>query len=121
MKPKSLTWVQLAGNRCGTGEGLNDALVEGSLKFGGGSLMIWGCMLGKGVGYACKIDGRMDGDIYINILEVDLQSSLYFMTRPPVASSSSRIMIPNTLARRPKIGSKTMIWKSYYDLRNLQT
>ena len=26
-------------------EGLSDRTVEGTLKFGGGSLMIWGCML----------------------------------------------------------------------------
>ncbi|KAG8799833.1 hypothetical protein FRC16_004275, partial [Serendipita sp. 398] len=46
--------------------------------FGGGSVMIWGCMLWEGVGYACKIDGRMDGDLYINILEDELQASLEY-------------------------------------------
>ena len=30
------------------GEGLSDRLVEGSLKFGGGSVMVWGCTLGGG-------------------------------------------------------------------------
>ena len=73
--------------------------------------MIWGCMLWEGVGGACKIDGngRVDGDLYIKILEGVLQSNFLFMTRPPGPSSSSRIMIPNTITRRPKIGSKTMI------------
>ena len=33
-------------------------------------------MLWNGPGYACKIDGRMDGDFYIKILEEDLQASL---------------------------------------------
>ena len=42
------------------GEGLNDRLVEGTLKFGGGSLMLWGCMTWEGVDFASKIDGRMD-------------------------------------------------------------
>src|SRR5579863_9446168 len=41
------------------GEGLSDRLVQGTLKFGGGSLMMWGCMTWEGVGYAAKIDGRM--------------------------------------------------------------
>jgi Transposase/DDE superfamily endonuclease len=59
-----------------SGEGLTDRLVEGTLKFGGGSLMMWGCMLWDGVGYACRIDGRMDGDLYIKILEEDLQASI---------------------------------------------
>ena len=31
------------------------------MKFGGGSVMLWGCMLWDGPGYASRIDGRMDG------------------------------------------------------------
>ena len=58
------------------GEGLSDRLVEGTQKFGGGSIMIWGCMLWEGVGHACKIDGRMDGDLFLEILEDDLKASL---------------------------------------------
>ena len=45
--------------------------------------MIWGCMLWEGVGDACKIDGRMDGDLYIKILEDYLQSSLTFYDKTP--------------------------------------
>ena len=59
-------------------EGLSDRLVQGTQKFGGGSLMMWGCMLWDGVEYACKIDGKMDGDLYIKILEDDLQASLNY-------------------------------------------
>ena len=47
--------------------------------------MIWGCMLWKGIGYACKIDGRMDGDLYIKILKGDLQSDLAFYNKTPCA------------------------------------
>ena len=59
-------------------EGLSDRLVEGTKKFGGGSLMMWGCMLWDGVGYACKIDGIMDADLYVKILEDNLQASIQF-------------------------------------------
>ena len=45
--------------------------------------MVWGCMLWEGVGDACKIDGGMDGDLYIKILEGDLQSSLTFYDKTP--------------------------------------
>ena len=48
------------------GEGLSDRLVEETVKFGGGSLMMWGCMTWQGVEYAFKIDGRMDGDLYLD-------------------------------------------------------
>jgi transposase len=60
------------------GERLNDRLVEGTLKFGGGSLMMWGCMTWQGVGYAAKIDGRMDGDLYLQILKDDLLNTLQY-------------------------------------------
>lgn len=60
------------------GEKLSDRLVEGTLKFGGGSLMMWGCMLWEGVGYGCKIDGRMDAELYTQILEDELQQTLQF-------------------------------------------
>jgi hypothetical protein len=60
------------------GENLNDRLVQGTQKFGGGSVMVWGCMLWDGTGYACKIDGRMDGDLYVKILEEDVQASLRY-------------------------------------------
>jgi len=60
------------------GEELNDRLVEGTKKFGGGSVMVWGCMMWEGVGYACKIDGRMDADLYVQILEDDLKNSLEY-------------------------------------------
>ena len=33
--------------------------------------MIW-----EGVGYACKIDGKMDGDHYVEILDEELQESI---------------------------------------------
>ena len=39
---------------------------------------MWGCMLWEGPGYACKIDGRMDGDLYIKILDDKLQESLNY-------------------------------------------
>ena len=35
-------------------EGLSDRLVDGTVKFEGGSIIIWGCMTWDGVGYATK-------------------------------------------------------------------
>src|SRR5258707_6481285 len=48
-----------------SGEGLSDRLVEGTVKFGGGHVMLWGCFGWDGVGYACKIDGNMDANLYV--------------------------------------------------------
>ena len=61
------------------GEGLSDRLVEGTLKFGGGSLMMRGCMGWKGVGYSCKIDGKMDADLYVSILDDELEQSMEYL------------------------------------------
>ena len=52
--------------------------VKGMLKFGGGSLMVWGCMTAQGVGYACRIDGRMDAELYTHILEEEFLQSLEY-------------------------------------------
>ena len=38
--------------------------------------MMWGCMSWDGVGYSCKIDGRMDVELYSQNLEDELQNSL---------------------------------------------
>ena len=46
--------------------------------------MMWGCMTLEGVGFASKIDGRMDGDLYLQILKDELQQTLeYYSLDPP--------------------------------------
>ena len=66
------------------GEGLSDRLVNGTLRFRGGSLMMWGCMTWEGVGFATKINGRIDGDLYLQILKDELQQTLeYYGFNPP--------------------------------------
>ena len=40
--------------------------------------MVWGCMTWEGVGHAARIDGRMDGDLYLQILKDELQNSIRF-------------------------------------------
>ena len=60
------------------GEGLNDRLVEGTVKFEGDSVMIWGCMTWYGVGYAAKIDGRMDRDLHLQILKDELLNMIQY-------------------------------------------
>jgi hypothetical protein len=99
------------------GEGLSDRLVEGTVKFGGGNLMMWGCMLWEGPGFACK----MDGDLYIKIMQDELGNPWLITTNSSRMSSSSKTMTLNTPARRPKNGSKSKIFKSSHGLLSLQT
>lgn len=46
-----------------------------TVKHGGGSVMIWGCMAASGAGKLVFIDGRMDQFVYRNILEQNLMES----------------------------------------------
>jgi DDE superfamily endonuclease len=43
--------------------------ISQTVKHGGGSIMIWGCMTAYGPGYMCQIKRTMDQDLYIDILE----------------------------------------------------
>ena len=58
----------------------SDRLVQGTKKFGGGSVMVWGCMTWDGAGMACKIDERMDGELYCQILDDELQGTFSHYT-----------------------------------------
>ncbi|XP_076640649.1 uncharacterized protein LOC143352207 [Halictus rubicundus] len=49
------------------------------LKFGGGSLMVWGCFSRNGSGTLMKIDGIMNADKYINILNENLEEAVVKM------------------------------------------
>ena len=46
-----------------------------TLKFGGGSVLVWGCMSAKGVGNLVFIDGIMDKNVYLNIIQNNLAQS----------------------------------------------
>ena len=72
---------------------------------------MWGCMTWEGVGMACKIDGRMDTDLYLQIMEDELQIIL----------SSSRTIIPNTLAKGPRSGLLSIDLRSWCGQLSLQT
>ena len=57
---------------------LVDREVKETLKFDGGSLMMWGCITWDRPGYATRINGRMNSDLYLTILKKELQQSLEF-------------------------------------------
>ncbi len=54
------------------GEGLSERTVQPTVKHGGGSVMIWGCMLSRGVGNVTHIEGRMNAEMYCHILDEHL-------------------------------------------------
>jgi hypothetical protein len=65
------------------GEALSGCLVKDTVKHGRGSIMLWGCMLWEGVGFATRIEGKMDAQLYTAILEDELQRSLEYYGKSP--------------------------------------
>ena len=52
-------------------------IVNGHGK-GLGEVMLWGCMTMQGIGYACRIDGKMDAELYTKILDDEFLSTLEY-------------------------------------------
>jgi hypothetical protein len=49
-----------------------------TVKHGGESLIMWGCMTWDGVGYGSQIEGNMDAETYCEILASSLKDTLNF-------------------------------------------
>lgn len=97
------------------GEGLNDRLVTGTQKFGGGSIMVWGCMLWDGPGFAVKVAGRMDAELYSKILEEDLAASLEYYGKKESDVVFQQDNDPKHTSRRAQetlkaLGHEVMVW-----------
>ena len=53
-------------------EPLRDCHVQPIVKHGGGSIMVWGCMNWADVGNLYRIDGIMNSQVYLDILDSQL-------------------------------------------------
>lgn len=58
------------------GEPPTERTTRGTMKHGGGSIMFWGCMGWKGVGNGARIEGIMNKELYLEILEDNLLESI---------------------------------------------
>lgn len=61
------------------GTGLETQHLNKTVKYGGGSVMVWGCFSYHGVGKLVFIDGIMEDPRYVDILSRNLQSSAVLM------------------------------------------
>ena len=57
-------------------EPLHDCHVQPTVKHGGGSIMVWGCMSWAGVGNLYRIDGIMNSQVYLDILDSQLLDTI---------------------------------------------
>ncbi len=58
-----------------SGERLKESCIKKTVKFGGGSLMVWGCISGKGIGKLIFIQGNLNSLGYINLISENLRVS----------------------------------------------
>jgi hypothetical protein len=61
------------------GTGLQMQNLTPTIKFGGGSVMAWGCFSYRGIGKLVFIDGKMDSAAYVRILANNLGPSATVM------------------------------------------
>ena len=57
------------------GEAYQPECLNPTIKHGGGSLQVWGCLSSSGVGDLIKIEGRLTGERYVDILRHHAVSS----------------------------------------------
>ena len=51
--------------------------MQAFVKFGGGYIMIWGCMTWEGVDNLHLIEGNMDKHMYRETLEMELMNTIH--------------------------------------------
>jgi transposase len=57
-------------------DSLKEQHIKKTLKFGGGSILAWGCITSEGVGELIRIDGIMDANKYVSILSNGLLKTM---------------------------------------------
>ena len=70
----------------------SEKLIQPTVKFGGGSIMVWGSMAWPGVGAFARIDGTMDSEQYIEILENVLVPTIERVAREPDLPPPSQLI-----------------------------
>ena len=78
---------------------LNNRLVQGTQKFGSRSLVVWGCMLWEGPGFAARIDGRWMLTSTLKFWRITFSQACSFTTKTPRILFSSRTMIQSKKAK----------------------
>ncbi len=66
------------------GEEYKDKCVLPTIKHGGGSVMVWGCMSAAGTGELQFIEGTMNANMYCDILKQSIIPSLWRLGRRAV-------------------------------------
>lgn len=58
------------------GEALEERNLLPTVKHGGGSIQVWGCLTWKGVGWMCRLPQGLDAETYLTILNEELEHTI---------------------------------------------
>jgi len=58
------------------GASLQSHHITPTVKHGGGSIFVWGCITARGVGFMCRINDGLDAELYQSILKGELLDTL---------------------------------------------
>ena len=89
--------------------------VTSTVKFGGGSIMVWGCFTTHGVGFMTRIDGGMDAALYCNILDDELKRTVeyYGMDEEKLIfqhDNDPKHTVHKTVEKLQELGYSTLFW-----------
>ncbi len=63
-------------------EALSKRITRPTVKHGGSSIMIWSCFGYKGVGWSCRINGTMNSEMYLSVLQDEMARSVEWCIPP---------------------------------------
>ncbi|KAF7247205.1 Transposable element Tcb1 transposase [Varanus komodoensis] len=97
-----------------TSEKYKDKCVLPTVKHGGGSVMVWGCMRAAGTGELQFIEGTMNANMYCDILKQSMIPSLRRLGRRAVFQhgNNPKHTSKTTTALLKKLRVKVMDWPS---------
>ncbi|GFU88854.1 transposable element Tcb1 transposase [Trichonephila clavipes] len=95
----------------------NDCIVS-TVKFGGGSILVWGCFSWFGLGPLVRVIGNMNSEIYVDILNNAALPTLwhYFVEGPFLFQQDNCSIHTSRLAQTwfDKMGVQKLDWPSQF-------
>ena len=100
------------------GEPFTSRLAKPTVKYGGGSLMLWGCILWEGIGFSTRIQGTLNAELYTQILEDELMQTLEYYGKEVedvIFQQDNECKHTSKMAKEclQRLGLRVLAWPAY--------